>query len=85
MRSINTVSKVEVTSAKKTYAFKQESNFGDLSNKVFAPKVVIRVAEELDEREESPPRVGTMDDEALQKNSSDNFLKVVAFDLCEEV
>ena len=70
---------------KKAHTFEQECNLRDLPNKILAPEIIVLVAKELDEREESPPWMGTVNDEAFQKNSGHNLLETAGFYLCKKV
>lgn len=67
------------------YSFEQKRYFGCNANEVVVPEVVLRVPEQLDERDQCPPRVGAMDEEALEENFRHDLPELIVLDLIEEV
>ena len=68
-----------------TYVLKKESDLGGNMDELLVPEVVLDVAEQLDERDERSPWVGTVNQESLQQDSRHDLSELVDLHLMEEV
>lgn len=60
-----------------TYTFKQQRDFGGNVHKLFGPKVIFGIAKQLDECDQSPPRMWPVDYETLEKDLGHDFSEAI--------
>jgi hypothetical protein len=54
-------------------------------HKLFSPKVIFGIAKQLDECDQSSPRVWPVDNEALEKDLGHDFSEAIVLHLQEEM
>jgi len=68
-----------------TYTIKEQRNFRRSPNKALAPKIVFGVPDKLNERDQSAPWVGSVDNEALYEYPRHNFPKGIVAGVEEQI
>jgi hypothetical protein len=67
------------------YALKQHGDFGCDANELLVPELVLQIAEQFNEGDQSTPGMRTMYDEAFQKNASHHFTETIVLHFHKEV
>ena len=69
----------------RAHILEKERDLGRNMDKLLVPEVVLRVPEQLDERDECAPRVRAVDEESFQQHPSHDLSELIGLDLMEEV
>lgn len=68
-----------------TYTIKEQRDLRRSPNKALAPKIVFGVPEKLNERDQSTPWVGTVDNEALHEYPCHNLPEGIVVGVEEQI
>lgn len=66
-------------------ALKQHGDFGCDANELLVPELVLQIAEQFNEGDQSTPGMRTMYDEAFQKDASHHFTETIVLHFHKEV